>query len=42
MKISDVATVKTDFPDADFWIVRRGSLNSVGEPSYTFAKESTE
>ncbi|AIN25231.1 hypothetical protein OUHCRE2_41030 [Enterobacter asburiae] len=40
MKISDVATVKTDFPDADFWIVRRGSLNSVGEPSYTFSKES--
>ena len=40
MNISDVATIKTNFPDADFWIVRRGSLNSVGEPSYSFNKES--
>lgn len=40
MNLSDVATIKTNFPDADFWIVRRGSLNSVGEPSYSFNKES--
>lgn len=40
MKISDVATIKTNFSEADFWIVRRGSLNSVGEPSYTFNHES--
>ncbi|EBZ6776923.1 hypothetical protein GQG94_004728 [Salmonella enterica] len=40
MKISDVATIKTNFPEADFWIVRRGSLKSVGEPSYTFNHES--
>ncbi|AEB22168.1 hypothetical protein ICQ89_004428 [Salmonella enterica] len=40
MKLSDVATIKTNFPDADFWIVRRGSLKTVGEPSYTFNPES--
>lgn len=40
MKLSDVATVKTNFPDADFWLVRRGSLKSVGLPSYDFNPES--
>ena len=40
MKLSDVATIKTNFPDADSWIVRRGSLKTVGEPSYTFNHES--
>lgn len=40
MKLSDVATIKTNFPDADFWIVRRGSLKTVGEPSYIFNPES--
>lgn len=40
MKLSDVATIKTNFSDADFWIIRRGSLKTVGEPSYTFNPES--
>jgi hypothetical protein len=40
MKLSDVATIKTNFPEADFWIVRRGSLNTVGKPSYEFYAES--
>lgn len=40
MKISDVAAIKTNFPDADFWLVRRGSLKTVGLPSYDFHPES--
>jgi hypothetical protein len=32
MLLSDVCTIKTHFEDADFWIVRRGSLKTVGEP----------
>lgn len=40
MKLSDVATIKTNFPEADFWIIRRGSLNTVGKPSYDFNLES--
>ena len=32
MKLSDVATIKTHFQDADFWLVRRGSLKTVGQP----------
>lgn len=40
MKLSDVATIKTNFPDADFWITRRGSLKTVGSLSYEFNPES--
>lgn len=39
MKLSDVATIKTNFPDADFWLVRRGSLKTCGEPTRTFNPE---
>jgi hypothetical protein len=35
MRLQDVAVIATRFPDADFWVVRRGSLKSVGEPTYT-------
>ncbi len=31
MKLKDAATVKTDYPEADFWLVRRGSEDSVGQ-----------
>lgn len=39
MKLSDVATIKTNFPDADYWLVRRGSLKTCGEPTRTFNPE---
>lgn len=39
MRLQDVAVIATRFPDADFWVVRRGSLKSVGEPTYTFNPE---
>jgi len=32
MILSDVCSIKTQFKDADFWIVRRGSLKTVGLP----------
>lgn len=32
MLLSDVCTIKTHFEDADFWVVRRGSLKTVGLP----------
>ena len=37
MRLKDVARVHTDFVEADFWLVRRGGLESVGEPSRTFS-----
>lgn len=39
MRLGDVATIKTNFPDADFWLVRRGSLKSCGSPSREFNPE---
>ena len=39
MKLSDVATIKTNFPTADFWIVRRGSLKTVGQPVWEYNPE---
>lgn len=39
MKLSDVATIKTNYPDADFWLVRRGSLKTVGQPVREFNPE---
>ncbi len=39
MKLNDVATIKTNFPEADFWLVRRGSLKTCGQPTYQFNPE---
>jgi len=39
MKLSDLATIRTNFPDADFWLVRRGSLKTCGQPVRDFNPE---
>lgn len=39
MKLSDVATIRTNFQEADFWIIRRGSLKTCGKPSRQFNAE---
>ena len=39
MRLKDVATIKTNFPEADFWIVRRGSIKTVGTPVQEFNVE---
>lgn len=39
MKLSDVATIRTDYPEAHFWIVRRGSAERCGEPVRVFNPE---
>lgn len=39
MKLADVATVRTDYPEADFWLIRRGSLKTVGKPTREFSIE---
>ena len=33
MRLSDVTTIKTHYPEADFWLVRRGSLKTCGQPT---------
>lgn len=39
MRLSDVATIRTDFPEAHFWIIRRGSAERCGEPVRVFNRE---
>lgn len=39
MRLSDVATIKINDPEADFWLVRRGSLKTAGQPVREFNPE---
>jgi hypothetical protein len=39
MRLSDVATIRTNFPEAHFWLVRRGSAERCGEPVREFNPE---
>ncbi len=39
MKLCELVTIKTNFPEADFWLVRRGSKERCGEPSRLFNPE---
>lgn len=39
IKLGDLAEIKTNFSDADFWISRRNSMNNVGMPTKTFNPE---
>ncbi|MEN4600785.1 hypothetical protein ABEG75_22805 [Pantoea agglomerans] len=39
MKLSDLATIRTNFPEADFWMVRRGSLKTCGQPVREYNSE---
>lgn len=37
IKLSEFATIKTNFEDADFWIKTKGSEQTVGEPTKEFS-----
>jgi hypothetical protein len=37
--LGDVLRVGTNMEDADFWITRRGTIDTVGHPSKEFNKE---
>jgi len=39
MRLKDLATIKIDFEAPDFWVVRRGSLVTVGSVTRTFNRE---
>jgi pyrimidine deaminase RibD-like protein len=36
-KLGDLCTIKTNFPDADFWLVRRSDRTNVGTPTKEFS-----
>jgi len=39
MMLQSIATIKTNFQDADFWLIRKGSEKQVGKPVETFNPE---
>ena len=39
MTIGDLVDFKTNFEDADFWLIRKGSENSVGKPVKEYSPE---
>lgn len=39
-KLSYFTDIKTNFKDADFWIIRRGSADKVGKPVKEYDSES--
>lgn len=40
LRLADICEVKTKFPDADFWIVRKGTKDAVGKPTREFSPEA--
>ena len=38
-RLKNYCSVKTNFPDADFWLQRKGDINSVGKPTKEFSQE---
>jgi hypothetical protein len=40
MNIGNVCILKTDFPNADFWLQRKGSEKTVGSPTKEFSQEN--
>jgi hypothetical protein len=39
MKLGDLCTIKTNFPDADFWLVRKGMESKCGKPHKEYNPE---
>ena len=38
-RLKDVATVKTNYPEADYWLIRKGSQQKVGSVTKEFNPE---
>lgn len=38
--LDDIAEVKINFPDADFWLQRKGSEKTIGKPKRDFYEEN--
>lgn len=39
MRLGDLATIKTNFQEADFWLIRRGAASQCGKPVKVFNPE---
>lgn len=39
MKLKDVCVFSTEFPDADFWLIRQGDIEEVGKPTKEYNED---
>ena len=39
IKLFNIAVIKTNFPEADFWVIRKGSEDKVGTPTRDYHPE---
>lgn len=39
MKLKDLCEFKTNFEGADFWIKRKGGVDTIGKPTKTFSSD---
>ncbi len=39
LKLFNIAVIKTNFPEADFWLIRKGSEDTVGTPTREYHPE---
>ena len=39
MKLKDVCVFSTEFPDADFWLIRQGDIDEVGKPTKEYNED---
>jgi hypothetical protein len=40
MKLGYLCEIKTNFPDADFWLIRKGGEKEVGKPTKEYSPEN--
>lgn len=38
--LEDICDVKTEFPEADFWLQRKGSVTTIGRPTKQYNSEN--
>lgn len=39
MKLGQICEFRVNFPEADFWLIRKGDINTVGTPTKNFSEE---
>jgi restriction endonuclease S subunit len=40
MKLGQLCDIRTNFPEADFWLIRKGNDDEVGKPTKEFSPEN--
>ena len=39
MRLKDLCEIKTEFPEADFWVTKKGDIDTLGKPTKEYDPE---